>query len=55
MPAPPLPLVLVTWEDSAQAVPGWQWLAEMAPPRVVTCYTAPRRTHPHKQQKARQP
>jgi len=36
MPNPP-PLVLIEWLDSGQPVPGWQWLAELAPHRPHRC------------------
>ena len=29
--------VLVEWEDSAQALPAWQWLDDMSGPTVVIC------------------
>ena len=31
------PLVLIEWEDSAQAAPQWQWLSAVEPPPVVKC------------------
>ena len=34
------PLVLIEWEDSAQALPRWQWLTELAGPKVVRCLSA---------------
>ena len=30
-----LQLVLVDWEDSVQAVPGWQWLDNIKGPSIV--------------------
>ena len=30
-------LVLIEWEDSAQPVAAWQYLADMDPPEVVQC------------------
>src|SRR5207247_1868554 len=36
MPNQP-PLVLIEWLDSGQPVPGWQWLAELAPHRPHRC------------------
>ena len=30
-------LVLVEWEDSAQPVPGWQWIADYAVPEIIKC------------------
>lgn len=31
------PLVMIEWEDSAQAAPQWQWLSEVKPPPVINC------------------
>jgi hypothetical protein len=31
------PVVLIEWEDSAQAVPQWQWLSEISGPRILVC------------------
>ncbi len=35
--APISPIVLIEWEDSAQAAPQWQWLSELEPPPIVKC------------------
>lgn len=34
------PLVLIEWEDSAQAAPQWQWLSEAEPPPILRCRSA---------------
>jgi hypothetical protein len=31
------PIVLIEWEDSAQAAPQWQWMSEVSPPRLAKC------------------
>ncbi len=33
------PLVIVRWEDSAQPIPRWQHLSELALPDIVECAT----------------
>lgn len=30
-------LVLIEWEDSAQASPHWQWLSECQAPKIAQC------------------
>lgn len=30
-------MVLIEWEDSAQAAPQWQWLADAVPPSILKC------------------
>lgn len=32
-----LPMVRIEWVDSAQAAPGWQWLAALETPPIVRC------------------
>jgi hypothetical protein len=34
------PLVLIDWEDSTQPQGLWQWLSEVAMPKVVRCVSA---------------
>jgi hypothetical protein len=34
------PLVLIEWEDSAQAHGAWQWLEDIQGPSVNRCYSA---------------
>lgn len=34
-----LPLVLIEWEDSVQALPHWQWLSEIQPPKISICHS----------------
>ena len=33
----PCPLVMIQWEDSAQPTPGWELLANVETPAIVTC------------------
>jgi hypothetical protein len=30
-------MVLIEWEDSAQAAPQWQWLPDAVPPSILKC------------------
>jgi hypothetical protein len=30
-------MVLIEWEDSAQAAPQWQWLSDAIPPAILKC------------------
>lgn len=30
-------MVLIEWEDSAQAAPQWQWLTDAVPPAILKC------------------
>ena len=30
-------MVLIEWEDSSQAAPQWQWLADAVPPSILKC------------------
>lgn len=36
-PSDDCPLVFVQWEDSAQPVPGWQFLSDFSNPKIVRC------------------
>ncbi len=36
-PAVPHRLVLVEWEDSAQPIPAWQWVADYGAPEIIRC------------------
>lgn len=31
------PLVIIEWEDSAQAAPQWQWLSDFSAPSMARC------------------
>lgn len=33
------PLVLITWQDSHQAAPGWRYLSDLGPSHPVKCYS----------------
>ncbi|QEX23774.1 hypothetical protein FRZ61_37130 [Hypericibacter adhaerens] len=33
------PIVLIQWEDSAQAAAEWQWLDQVRGPSIADCYT----------------
>jgi len=49
------PLVMVEWEDSAQPIPSWSYLASFAAPGTVRCVSVGWLIHDDKQMKALAP
>jgi hypothetical protein len=46
------PLVMVEWEDSAQPIPSWSYLASFDPPGIVRCVSVGWLIHDDDQMKA---
>ena len=51
MPPRKPPLVMIEWEDSAQAAPQWKWLSEIDGPAIAQCVSAGFLVHDGKREK----